>query len=224
MHRRFLVRGLTASMVVSMLGACTSISGLDQFSTGDCQDCSAVGSDATTSDDVSRMDDAVGSPPVDDASDSSPWSMGYPDGPEYVYEASGDSPATEAGAGDAAPPRDASRPDAGPRDAVADVAPEAAACDSTSCHGCCTAGGLCAAGGGNSACGTGGATCQDCSSSGLVCTGGACASAPVDAGDAGSSGCDPTKCSNLCVPYFIQCCKTDQSCGCAVFYPRGSCN
>lgn len=218
MHRRFLVRGLTAFMVLSMLGACTSISGLDQFSTGGCQDCAGVGSDATTSDDVSRMDDAVGTPMVDDASDSSPWSMGY-DGPESVNEASGDGPAS-----DAAPPRDASHPDAGPRDAAADVAPEAASCDSISCHGCCTAGGLCAAGGGNGACGTGGATCHDCTTSGLVCTAGACTSAPVDAGDAGSSGCDPTKCGNLCVPYFIQCCKADLSCGCAVFYPMGTCN
>ncbi len=222
MHRRFLVRGLTASMAVSMLGACTSISGLDQYTTGNCPEC--AGSDATTADDVSRPDDALVTTMVDDASDSSPWSPGYGDGPgEYVTDASGDGPATEAATDDAA--RDASRPDGGPHDAAAaDVAPEAASCNSASCDGCCTTAGLCAAGGLNNACGMGGAVCQDCSASGLVCSGRACGSAPVDAGDAGSSGCDPTKCGNLCVPYFIQCCKADQSCGCALLFPRGSCN
>jgi hypothetical protein len=36
--------------------------------------------------------------------------------------------------------------------------------------------------------------------------------------------CDPTACSNLCVPYFVQCCKTDATCGCALLFPRGTCN
>jgi hypothetical protein len=27
----------------------------------------------------------------------------------------------------------------------------------------------------------------------------------------------------LCVPYFVQCCKADETCGCALLFPRGPC-
>jgi hypothetical protein len=33
-----------------------------------------------------------------------------------------------------------------------------------------------------------------------------------------------SSCSNLCVPYFVQCCKSDSTCGCALLFPPGPCN
>ncbi|MGH7272617.1 MAG: hypothetical protein ACREJ3_19480, partial [Polyangiaceae bacterium] len=65
--------------------------------------------------------------------------------------------------------------------------------------------------------------CQDCATSGMACVNGTCGAAPADAGG-GPPACNPSKCANLCVPYFIQCCKADQSCGCALLFPMGSCN
>jgi hypothetical protein len=54
------------------------------------------------------------------------------------------------------------------------------------------------------------------------------AGTPVpDAGstpDAGAPVCAPSACTNLCVPYFVQCCKADNTCGCSLFYPPGPCN
>ncbi len=53
---------------------------------------------------------------------------------------------------------------------------------------------------------------------------------PVDAGssppppvDAGGT-CNPAACTNLCVPYFVTCCKADNTCGCSLFFPPGPCN
>jgi hypothetical protein len=40
--------------------------------------------------------------------------------------------------------------------------------------------------------------------------------------DSGAT-CNSMACSNLCVPYFVQCCKSDQSCGCQLFFPQGPC-
>ncbi len=42
--------------------------------------------------------------------------------------------------------------------------------------------------------------------------------------DAGRSTCEVSSCSNLCVPYFVQCCRSDDTCGCALLFPRGPCN
>jgi hypothetical protein len=99
-----------------------------------------------------------------------------------------------------------------------------ATCDSVSCGGCCTTSGLCASGGLSGACGTGGTSCEDCTTTGQACVEGACAAPPPDAG-AGPPGCQPSTCANLCVPYFVQCCKSDGiTCGCALFFPPGSCN
>jgi hypothetical protein len=36
--------------------------------------------------------------------------------------------------------------------------------------------------------------------------------------------CDPTACTNLCLPYFVSCCKADATCGCALLFPRGPCD
>jgi hypothetical protein len=98
------------------------------------------------------------------------------------------------------------------------------ACNDLSCGGCCTAASLCAAGGLDNACGRAGAACKSCSASGMVCGAGSCVTAPADAGEGGVSGCNPSKCTNVCVPLYSPCCKTDQSCGCALTIPtRGIC-
>jgi hypothetical protein len=183
------------------------VTGLNDYRSGTCPDC----------------DDAADAvvPPVgpgsDDVADS--WNtemtpaVGDPDAP--VVTASTDAQeATSTGR-----PVDAGGHEAATIDAARDVA----SCNSSSCDGCCTAQGLCAAGGLASACGMGGAACQNCAASGLACVSGACAQPPADAGTS-SSACNATTCANLCVPYFIQCCKTDQTCGCALLFPRGTCN
>jgi hypothetical protein len=104
-----------------------------------------------------------------------------------------------------------------------DAAPDGPSCGPGSCAGCCTTEGLCAAGGLDDACGTAGAACLGCTVSGLACTAGTCGSPPLDAGG-DQPECNASACANLCVPYFIQCCKADQSCGCALLFPRGPCN
>jgi hypothetical protein len=109
-------------------------------------------------------------------------------------------------------------------EASVDAATDAPACNSNSCpEGCCTASGSCAGGGLTAACGMGGAACQNCANYGLACVNQACVTPPADGGS-GPTGCHPSTCSNLCVPYFVQCCKADQSCGCALLFPPGSCN
>src|ERR1019366_3539144 len=36
--------------------------------------------------------------------------------------------------------------------------------------------------------------------------------------------CDPTACTNRCLPYFVSCCKANATCGCALLFPRGPCD
>jgi hypothetical protein len=36
--------------------------------------------------------------------------------------------------------------------------------------------------------------------------------------------CAATACTNLCLPYFVSCCKADATCGCALLFPRGPCD
>jgi hypothetical protein len=35
--------------------------------------------------------------------------------------------------------------------------------------------------------------------------------------------CAASACTNTCVPYFLQCCKSDGTCGCALLFPPGPC-
>jgi hypothetical protein len=108
------------------------------------------------------------------------------------------------------------------------------------CAGCCESSGACSDGTSDPQCGVGGVACLDCSSVGQTCQSGACVAAapappaepppdaapspPAPAPDAGGPSCDPSACSNLCVPYFVQCCRADSTCGCALLFPRGPCN
>ncbi len=63
-------------------------------------------------------------------------------------------------------------------------------CGPTTCTGCCF-NGLCAVGSQDTACGTNGGTCSDCSRSTRVCTAGACATPPPPP-------CGPQNCAGCC--------------------------
>ncbi len=117
---------------------------------------------------------------------------------------------------------------------VSDGTPEdpSVICAST-CGGCCDSSGMCQSGMDDQACGASGSTCQNCAGAGQSCASQICVSAsepqpppspPTPAPDATAPRCDVSECSNLCVPYFVQCCKTDATCGCALLFPRGPCN
>jgi hypothetical protein len=111
-----------------------------------------------------------------------------------------------------------------------------APCAQTCTNGCCEPSGTCLEGVTDEACGGGGAACQDCSPAGQTCQSNACRapasqsppppaqSPPPPAPDAGGATCDVSSCSNLCVPYFVRCCRSDATCGCALLFPRGPCN
>ena len=199
-----------------LVAACASIEGLSEFASG-----GFTSIDGASTDDDAHSSEATTVPPTADANDDAADSEAEP----------------EQDAGDEPPREDASSDDTGPRDSGAgatsdadlsdgravDSGGDAPICDSVSCGGCCTTSGLCASGGLSNACGTGGGSCEDCSSTGQACVEGACAAPPPDAG-AGPPGCQPSTCANLCVPYFVQCCKSDNTCGCALLFPPGSCN
>jgi hypothetical protein len=126
-------------------------------------------------------------------------------------------------------------------------APPPPTCAQTCKVGCCDSAGSCIESS-DTTCGASGAACHDCTAAGQTCQSGACVSPPPspdaggpsqppdaggpsqDAGgpsqppDAGGPTCQASSCTNLCVPYFVQCCKADDTCGCALFFPPGSCN
>jgi hypothetical protein len=182
------------------------VSGLNEYRSGTCPDCDDAASDVVVTPVGSSSDDVLDS-----------WTADLTTvAPE---------PDAPVGSPDAQEAASVGHPvDAGGRDAAfIDAGRDVASCNSSSCDGCCTAQGLCAAGGLASACGMGGVACQNCAASGLACVSRACAQPPADAGSTGSA-CNPTTCANLCVPYFIQCCKMDQTCGCALLFPMGQCN
>jgi hypothetical protein len=102
-------------------------------------------------------------------------------------------------------------------------------CAPTCTSGCCDPRATCLGGVTDEACGGGGNVCQDCSLAGQTCQSNACQAAPPPPPtppppDAGGPTCDVSSCSNLCIPYFVQCCTSNNTCGCALFFPRGRCN
>ena len=96
-------------------------------------------------------------------------------------------------------------------------------CSSGNCSGCCNASGECVGGQSTATCGAGGASCIDCSPTGLVCSGGACSAPAPEAGP--PSTCDPGACAQtLCIPVWqAGCCKSDNTCGCYALAPKTPC-
>jgi hypothetical protein len=136
---------------------------------------------------------------------------------DAATDEAGDPSAPDAAAVDGGP--DASLPDARP-DAGTDAAPAPPPCN-ISCMGCCSATGVCQGGQSDNSCGTAGQTCRNCESTGLVCVGGSCETAAPS--EAGPKTCLLSAC-DLCIPVWqANCCKSDNTCGCQVLIPRGSC-
>jgi hypothetical protein len=216
-------KGAAVAAIALVVAHCASVSGLDKYAP--CTSCREGGATLTPS-----SSGVVQPEPDDSSADAIEVDTGsglLTDAPEWSDP---DSPISELGP-DPEPEAgqvesgviDASHPghDGGPPDAGSD----APMCNASSCSkGCCTDTGLCAGGGLTQACGAGGAACRNCANSSLVCSAGACVTPVADSGSSGPPQCAPSTCANLCVPYFIQCCKPDQSCGCALFYPPGMCN
>jgi hypothetical protein len=90
-----------------------------------------------------------------------------------------------------------------------------APCGPGNCGGCCI-NGTCAGGGSVDTCGSGGVACVDCTSMGGACSAaGACTTPPKDA--APPAMCVVSACKSKCIPYVQNpCCKSDQTCGCAI--------
>ncbi len=99
---------------------------------------------------------------------------------------------------------------------ASDAAEDAAAVCRTQCSGCCDSDNVCHGGQSVATCGSGGATCTDCSTSGKVCSSaGSCVTgATMEAGPPPM--CSLSNCKNNCPLLMAPCCKSDQTCGCAV--------
>jgi len=109
---------------------------------------------------------------------------------------------------------------------MADAEVDAAAVCRAQCSGCCDSAGMCHGGLSNDTCGAGGADCEDCASSGMVCSAEGACGAPSQV-DSGAKTCDPTKCTNKCplLPLLeAPCCKSDHTCGCGAVLGVVACN
>jgi hypothetical protein len=201
-----------------LLAGCASIEGLTEFGGGDDASGDAASTGAVRSTDATAVGPAGDDDTADSDTETGTETEPAEDADDEVSFA--DAPSGETGQRDSGSTayRDAGVSD--DRDAGSDAAPT---CDSVSCGGCCTTSGLCASGGLSSACGSAGSACEDCTTTGQACVDNVCSAPPVDAGPP-PTGCEPSTCANLCVPYFVQCCKSDSTCGCSLFFPPGPCN
>jgi hypothetical protein len=160
------------------------------------------------------LDDAI----IEDASsarEASPFDAQSPvDGADAAANA-GDDGASGGEAGDAAGAGDAVAPDGGKP-----------MCR-TQCGGCCDQSGTCLGGRSATTCGRAGASCADCTSTGQECDAGLCAvSQPAKEGGVVTPTCSQSMCmaQTLCIPYYqAACCKADDTCGCQVLFPPGTC-
>jgi hypothetical protein len=208
-----------AAICLAAVGAaaCAQIAGLPDFSPG-----GESALDGSPKPDPSNGDDqTTGSDEPSTTDDQGPGDLvpvGDVDGSDADSGEANDADGSEGNA-------EATTPDAGSPDAVAVVdagapsdasgIPDGYVCGPETCGGCCNSSGNCAGGQSVNTCGTGGANCKDCTSSG-ACSAGACSTPVKDA--APPPMCDPTSCAstNHCAGFPIQgsCCKLDDTCGC----------
>ena len=216
-------------MLARAIGGCASIAGLDQYAGGGSDDASVPAPmppspalDAAGLDRAALPETAwVGDEPSGDepapAQDLQQPPVGM--GDAGAAEAGGADAPVEAGVDATTDGLVERLPDASPGPDASDARPP---CTSTSCGGCCTAAGDCVGGQSATTCGTAGGACEDCTAKGQSCNGGACSSAPHDAGVCTMLSC--TTITNLCIPVWQQpCCKSDGTCGCYVTIPTGPC-
>ena len=90
--------------------------------------------------------------------------------------------------------------------------PVETSCSPSTCFGCCDAQGNCVGGKSLAACGEGGQACQVCPSADTACLNGFCllGSPPTS--------CVVSSCPACIADYQAACCKTDNTCGCAVVF------
>jgi hypothetical protein len=206
---------VSAAILASACGGCASLSGLDQFAGGNCVDAcdSSLGPSLPTDDGslANSLDATAAGPDGPMGSDASDWLEGADQGDRGAVSGG----EADASSGDA---EDAGVGDAGAGDvAVA----EGGGCGPQTCKSaCCDEHRNCAVTSA-STCGTGGVACLDCASGGQICSGGTCMT--LDAGGESGATCSPSTCLNICVPYFHQCCKADNICGCSLNFPTGPC-
>jgi hypothetical protein len=94
----------------------------------------------------------------------------------------------------------------------AESKPDGFVCNTMTCNGCCDSAG-CHGGNSVTTCGSGGATCTDCTSRGGACNNHVCGAHIVDAGPQ----CTTTNvaaCSKCATVLYTACCKKDGTCGC----------
>ncbi len=143
---------------------------------------------------------------------------GQDEGPSEGTDAStnADATADDSAASDASGGGDANN--------IPDVALDALPpCGPSTCSNCCSDG-MCVGGRSVTTCGAGGANCKDCTSMGGACgSNGSCTTPAVDA--APPPACDSTKCTGCDLFYEMGCCKSDDTCGCRIYWVPGSpCN
>ncbi len=182
-----LISGAAATLLCGvMAGACTAVSGLNNYSgsTGDIfgEGGSAeggAGDDSTAADSPAPLDDASDDVVVNDPVDS----------PENA-ETGG--PPVDAGT-DGSPPL----------------------CTSSNCNGCCGSDHLCHGGSSVDTCGKSGVSCVDCTSHGGACNAGVCGTAPKDASTTYQCTSTSTSaCTSCAAVLYTSCCKSDHTCGC----------
>jgi hypothetical protein len=206
---RVISRIVGGAILASTCGGCASLSGLDQFAGGNCVD----GCDSSLGPSLPTDDGSLANSP--DAEAAGP---NRPMGSEVSDWSDAGEQGTVGGG-----KTDASGDDAGDADAgnSGDAAAEGGGCGPQTCsNGCCDEHDNCAVTSA-STCGTGGVACLDCARGGQICSQGSCAT--LDAGKDSGATCAPSTCLNLCVPYFHQCCKADDTCGCSLNFPIGPC-
>jgi hypothetical protein len=210
------MRGFFGAVVLLALGvgACGLISGLSGYGASNGTTDGSLSS--PTPEDASLLDrsrqNADASVPSGDAGDMTRQDEGTSEG----ADTSPGETAPDSAANDASDVADVGNAP----DVALDALPD---CGPSNCSNCCS-NGMCVGGRSVTTCGAGGATCTDCTSKGGACgSNGACTTPAPDA--APPPACDANKCGGCDGFYEIGCCKSDQTCGCRIYWvPGSSCN
>jgi hypothetical protein len=194
------------------VGACAEVAGLPGYSSGE---------DAVPDSSVPTKRPMSGSNATDGNNAYSSPETGTYAGDDTYDALPGDPNPDPGSGGDSGEGSESGVSDArsGPQDAMpakpndASMTPDVYVCGPGTCGGCCE-NGACVGGQSVDSCGSGGAKCNDCTSSGACSAAGACTTAVPDAGP--PPPCNASACSSRCALAPIQggCCKLDNTCGC----------
>jgi hypothetical protein len=197
------------AVAICCVVACAQVAGLPGYSSGEeaVADGSVPTKRPTTGSDATSGSVTYPSPDAttyvgDDGDDGSLDLNPYPGSDDAGDD--GEAGIADAHAGEDAtstPPNDAG------------MAPDVYVCGPGTCGGCCD-NGTCVGGLSVGSCGSGGAKCKDCTSTGACSSAGACTTPVPDA--APPPQCTASACASRCALAPIQggCCKLDNTCGC----------